>query len=144
MKRRYVFYSLIIFIASVIVIYLVILGVKYTSDANIHFDHNDVLMLNTYNVKYNEEIDEIICKLVRSRGLDKFIVCNRPKGYYFDYEKFKDTELKVREFITLDLTRIVKKMNNDTVYFINDNDTLKVKYKIFKPNLALWDGVILK
>ncbi len=35
-------------------------------------------------------------------------------------------------------------MNDDAVYFINDNDTLKVKHKIFKPNLALWDGAILK
>ena len=82
MKRRQVFYSLIIFIASVILIDLFIIGVKYTGDFNNHFDDNDVVMLNAYNVKCNEEIDEIICKLVRSRGLDKFIVCNRPKSYY--------------------------------------------------------------
>ena len=135
------FVKTIVVLSSFVICFM---HVGCTNNSNQKIDDNDVLMFNTHNAKYDEAIDGKICKLIRDRGLDKLILCNSPKGYYFEYDKFKNTEIQVREFITIDLTRIVKEMNNHTVYFINENDTLKVKYKVFKDNLALWDGVVVK
>jgi hypothetical protein len=110
------------------------------------FVMNSTVMLNTNNAKLDEKISGTICEIIFSHGEDKFILSDQEKGYYFSLDKGRseDSKKEVRRFIRNGSTRIVKESNSALVFYINGDDTLKVKYEIYEKNLALFNGLIVR
>lgn len=107
-------------------------------------DYNYILMVNTYNGLYSDPIDGTICKVIESRGLDKFIICDQNKGVYFSEKKNGESDVKTRifSFINEGETIIKKEVNDSKVLFINGDDSLLILYEIDE-NRALVNGAVI-
>ncbi len=130
-----------------VIIYLLCINVNDSNTVKNKFvGNNDILMWNTSSAKYNEKINNTICYYQRDRGLDKYIMCHGNVGYFFENstDDSKKSELKIRSFVNLESTRIIKEANSSLVRFVNESDTLIVKYEVMKENWGLIDGVIVK
>lgn len=108
------------------------------------FLSGNTLIYNTHNAKYRDHIDGHICQVIKDRGINKFIMCDQSKGYFFfTKEGFSsNADKKILSFVIEGRTRLVKHSNNSHVLFINDEDTLGIDYSLSKNNMALINGEI--
>ena len=109
------------------------------------FQGNGVaLVSNTNNVTYHEHINSVICEVVHSRGIDRYLVCNENKGYFlYTEDNFsKEAETTIRYYIIEGETRLIKRQFSSVILFVNDSDTLKVNYTIDEKSRILINGVV--
>jgi hypothetical protein len=124
---------------------LVIVVIILTAVTSVYISH--LYTWDIHNVSYSEEIEGEVCEVRSSQGHDKFRICDKLKEYYFsvDQGKTREVESKVRSFVKAEETRILKEANSAIVYFINDDNTLIVRYEVSTNDTkALINGEIVK
>jgi len=104
--------------------------------------NTSVLMFNTYNLRSSESVKGEICKIEKSRGLSKYVICDQRKGFYFSYESDESllTEDIVNSFIQEGKTIVTKLKGSTDVLFVNGSDTLIVNYE--KDGEYLVNGIV--
>ena len=101
---------------------------------------------NSNIVKYDDFISDTICD-IETIVFQKYLFCSYDKGCYFgndDTELIGRTEIEINDFIQMGKTILKKSSKSSIARFINGQDTLTVRYKIYPENGALYDGEVLR